>query len=66
MLERRRELSTLGVQQSIVAGVEDACGMMEVKNGDEILHRYTDGHLAPPETPALQHSDSPPWGTRHP
>ena len=58
MLECRRELNTLGVRQSIVAGVEDACGMMEVMNGDEILHQYTDGHLVPPKTPALQHSDS--------
>ena len=65
MLERRRELSTLGVQQSVVAGVEDACGMMEVMNGDVILRQHTDRHLAPPETLALQHSYSPPGGTRH-
>ena len=55
----------LGVQQSVVAGVEDACGMMEVMNGDVILHQYTDRHLAPPETLALQHSYSPPGETRH-
>lgn len=65
MLECRRGLSTLGVRQSVVAGIEDACGMMEVMNGDEILHQYTDGHLAPPETLALQQSDSLLWGTRH-
>lgn len=40
----------LGVQQSVVAGVEGACGMMEVMNGDVVLHQYTDGHSAPPET----------------
>lgn len=58
-----KELSRLGVQHTVVAGVEDACGVME---GNVILHQHTEGHTITPETLALHHSDSPPLGVGHP